>query len=74
MLYHEIRYPDLHSCPKACSEMKMNTINTAREKDWSDNQVVFNFRKKISVSRDVLSNTLLSLIAEVLPFFVLILK
>ena len=69
MLYHGIRYPDLHSCPKACSAMKMNTINTAREKDWSDKQVVFNFWKKIPVSREVLSNTLHSLIAEVLPCF-----
>ena len=66
-LYHGIRYPNMDFCPQACSEMKINTINTAREKDWSANKVVFNFRKRKPVSREVLSYSLLSLVAEVSP-------
>ena len=66
MLYHGIRYPNLDFCPKACSKMKINTITTAREKDWTDTRVILTFRKEIPVSREVFSYTLLSLVAEVL--------
>ena len=49
--------------------MKINVITTAREKDWTDNIVILTFRKDIPVSREVLSNTLLSLVAEVSQCF-----
>ena len=45
--------------------MDIRTINIAREKEWRYNRVEFVFRKKITVSREVLSRTLLSLVAEV---------
>ena len=65
MLYRSIRYPKLDVCQKACTEMDIRTTNIAREKEWRYNHVEFVFRKKITVSREVLSVTLLSLVAEV---------
>ena len=65
MLYRSIRYPKLDVCQKACTEMDIRTTNIAREKEWRSNVVDFVFRKKITVFREVLSGTLLSLVAEV---------
>ena len=61
--YHGILYPNMDFCPKACSDMKINTINTAREIDWIDNQVRFDFRKTIPVSRVILSYAFITLVA-----------
>ena len=41
------------------------TVNPARVADLKTNKVVFSFNKKIPVFREVLSYTLLSLVAEV---------
>ena len=40
-------------------------MNPATEHDQKKNKVVFSFNKKIPVSREVLSYTALSLVAEV---------
>ena len=45
--------------------MEIKTIGTAREKDWKEDLVKMAFRKKILVSREVLSISMLSLVAEV---------
>ena len=45
--------------------MELRTINIAREEDWRYNQVELMFRNQITVTREVLSYTPLSLVAEV---------
>ena len=64
-LYQTIRYPQLDVCQKACSQMELRTINIARENEWKYDGVKLMFRNQITVSREVLSYTLLSLVAEV---------
>ena len=49
--------------------MEIKTISTAREKDVKYDVVRMTFRKNIPVSREVLSYTLLSLVAEVVHCF-----
>ena len=49
--------------------MEIKTITTARERDWQDDYVWLTLRKKIPVSREILSYTLLSLVAEVVHCF-----
>ena len=45
--------------------MELRTINIARENEWKYDGVKLMFRNQITVSREVLSYTLLSLVAEV---------
>ena len=65
-LYQKIRYPKLDTCKKACTQMEIRTINIARQKKWSENLVLLIFRTEMTVSKEVQSYTLLSLVAEVL--------
>ena len=46
--------------------MEIRIINTAREKEYKEDRVKLVFKKQITVSREVLSETLLLLVAEVL--------
>ena len=45
--------------------MELRTINIARETEWSQDSVRLLFRNQITVTREILSYTLLSLVAEV---------
>ena len=48
--------------------MEIRTINIARQKNWANNLVQLIFRAEITVSKEVQSYTLLSLVAEVFYF------
>ena len=49
----------------SCVGLEIVTVNPAKEEEQKKNMVVFSFNKKIPASREVMSYSLLSLVAEV---------
>ena len=64
-LYYSLRYVPSDACAKPCSEMDIRTILVGTTPSDSSGVVKMTFSKKIPVSREVLSTSPLSLVAEI---------